>query len=44
MVFVAAVDKNIVGFLEIHAVPRLRRANYYAEIESMFVGAGYRGT
>lgn len=42
--FIATEGENVVGFLEIHAVPRLRKANYYVEIESMFVSEAQRGT
>jgi ribosomal protein S18 acetylase RimI-like enzyme len=41
--FIATDEEKVVGFLEIHAVPRLRKANYYAEIESLFVKEAYRG-
>ncbi len=43
-IFIALVDEELVGFLEIHAVPRLRKAKRYAEIESMFVKEASRGT
>lgn len=42
--FVALEDDKAVGFLEVHMVPRLRKANYYGEIESMFVTEEYRGS
>lgn len=42
--FFAEEDNNIAGFIEIHKVPRLRKAKYYAEIELMFVKEEYRGT
>jgi GNAT superfamily N-acetyltransferase len=42
--FIATDDEAVFGFLEIHVVPRLRKANYYAEIESMFVSEAHRGT
>lgn len=43
-IFVAILDQKFVGFLEIHQVPRLRKANYYAEIESMYVREANRGS
>ena len=42
--FIALNQDQIVGYLEIHQVPRLRKAKYYGEIEGMFVKEAYRGT
>ena len=43
VIFIALNDKEIIGYLEVHKVIRLRKANYYGEIESMFVKESYRG-
>lgn len=42
-IFIAIDNDEGVGILEMHKVPRLRKANYYGEIESMFVKESYRG-
>lgn len=42
-IVIAEDKKKLIGILEIHKVPRLRKANYYAEIELMFVTKAYHG-
>ncbi|OGK66634.1 hypothetical protein A2313_04995 [Candidatus Roizmanbacteria bacterium RIFOXYB2_FULL_41_10] len=42
--FIAFNQDQVVGYLEIHQVPRLRKAKYYGEIEGMFVKKAYQGT
>jgi len=43
VIFIALENDEAIGFLELHKVPRLRKANYYGEIEGMFVRETYRG-
>jgi PhnO protein len=43
VIFIAIDHEEAVGFLELHKVPRLRKANYYGEIEGMFVREEFRG-
>lgn len=43
VIFIAVENNEAIGFLELHKVPRLRKANYYGEIEGMFVREEYRG-
>ena len=42
-IFLALDNDEVVGFLEMHKVPRFRRAKYYGEIEGMFVREKYYG-
>ena len=42
--FIALDESVVVGCLEIHKVPRLRKAKYYGEIESLFVQESLRGS
>jgi len=42
-IFIAVENGEAVGFVEIHKVPRFRKAKYYGEIESMFVRNEYYG-
>lgn len=43
VIFIAVDNNEAIGFLELHKVPRLRKAYYYGEIEGMFVREEYRG-
>lgn len=42
-IFIALENKEVIGFLEIHKVPRFRRSKYYGEIEGMYVEKNYYG-
>jgi len=42
-IFLAVENKEAVGFLEIHKVPRFRKSKYYGEIEGIFIREKYYG-
>lgn len=42
-IFIAIENEEAIGFLEIHKVPRFRKAKYYGEIEGLFVRSDYQG-
>ena len=42
-IFIATFNNEPTGILTIHKIPRIRRADYYAEIEEMFVKPAFQG-
>ncbi len=42
-IFIAQINDEPVGILTIHKIPRIRRADYCAEIEEMYVKPGFQG-
>ena len=42
-IFLAVTDNEYVGILTIHKMPRIRRADYCAEIEEMYVKPAFQG-